>query len=453
MRWIQLLVLIFTFFIFTGFAHATVKTSSYVEYVEIGDYYYGGNLNWEITGQEAVLLRNALKNNYDWNHNLKMSNGEMHKYLLNLKKILINQTVGTVMIRDLRPLHDWGNEKMDIFGIWALNSTEKIIIKMRFSGVPVMHGSLNSLNLSVAPIAAALNTTLSNSTLLTFIKGDIEREHAEVCASFTSYTTFSNGILLRLVVGNYYHYSGHIPKNEDIERVDFSAIDNPLVLFIILLVSARIGNILERRSYDRHINEGSTFTRRKRINSLNAALKLLLVIFYIFGAIYFLKVSGIIFISMCVVYALIIGAVSEKVYSMPLPSVKKGILMVEDVYLLSKAGILISHETRRLKPGVDEDVISSMLVAIQDFVRESFKDESKVELKTVEFGDKKIFIERGKYLILAAVMRGEVDRYVQYRVSEVLKEIEKRYADILPTWKGNVEKFRGVREILRKIWE
>ena len=453
MRWKIIPILALLFLIFTPLAHATIKTSSYVEYVEIGDQYYGGNINWEISGQEAVILRKALKEHYDWNHDLEISDKEMRGYLMNLKHILINQSVGTVIIKDLRPLHDWGNEKMDISGIWRLNSTEKIIIKMRFDGVPVMVGSLNSLNLSAAPLAAGLNTTLENSTLLNSIKGDIIRDHTEICASFTSYTTFSNGILLRLVLGNYYHYSGPVPADERIERVNFSAIDSPLVLFIILLVSGRISTILERRSYDRHIKEGSTFTRRKKVNIMNLILKLLLVVFYIFGAIYFIRISGLMFISLCAVYVVVVGAVSEKLYSMPLPSVKRGILMVEDVYLLSKSGILISHETRRLKPEVDEDVISSMLVAIQDFVRESFKDENNVELKTVEFGDKKIFVERGKYLILAAVMRGEVDRYVQYRVSEVLKEIEKKYADILPTWKGNVEKFRGVREILRKIWE
>ena len=452
MRKVPLLVL-FIFVLLLGSAFGSIKTSSYVEYVEIGDQYYGGNLNWEISGQEAVLLRNALKTHYDWNHDGEMNTKEMKSYLLNIKKVLINQTVGTVMIKDLRPLHDWGNEKMDISGIWNLSSSDKIIMKMRFSGEPVMEGSLNSLNLSAAPIVAALNTTFGNSTLLNSIKGDIKREHTEVCASFTSYTTFSDGILLRLILGNYYYYSGPVPKNEKIERVEFSAVDNPLVLFIILLVMGRIGSMLERKSYDKHIEEGSTFKRRKKIGLLNAGLKILLVFFYIFGAIYFIHISGIVFISMTVVYVLIIGAVSEKLYSMPLPSVKRGILMVEDVYLLSKSGILISHETRRLKPEVDEDVISSMLVAIQDFVRESFKDEGNVELKTIEFGDKKIFIEKGQYLILAVVMRGQVDRYVQYRVSEVLKEIEKKYADILPTWKGNVEKFRGVREFLRKIWE
>ncbi len=447
------ITLLLSFVLLSGVVQATIKTSSYVEYVEIGDYYYGGHLNWEINGNEARIMRDALSTHYDWNHDGKMSNVEMRAYLEHLKKILINQTVGTVVIKDLYPQHDWGNEKEDILGIWNLNSTGKIVIKMRFGGTAVMEGSLNSLNLSAAPIAAALNTTLNNSTILNSIKGDVQRTHTEICASFTSYTTFSDGILLRLIIGNYYYYSGSVPKNEKIERVDFSAVDNPLVLFIILLVSGSVANILERRNYDRHINEGSTFSRRKRVSLINSLLKLILVIFYIFGAIYALHISGMVFISICVVYVIVVGAVSEKLYSMPLPSVKRGILMVEDVYLLSKSGILISHETRRLKPEVDEDVLSSMLVAIQDFVRESFKDEGNVELKTVEFGDKKIFIERGKYLILAAVMRGEVDKYVKFRVSEVLKEIEKKYQDILPTWKGDVEKFRGVREILRKIWE
>src|SRR5207247_1085986 len=46
--------------------------------------------------------------------------------------------------------------------------------------------------------------------------------------------------------------------------------------------------------------------------------------------------------------------------------------LIDDLFLLHKDGLLIKHYTRRLKPDVHSDVISGMLIAVQNFVNESF---------------------------------------------------------------------------------
>ncbi len=439
-----------------GGAFGSVKTTTYVEYVEIWENYYGGRIIWQFSGEHAKELRDALRKNYDFNHDGTLQMAEVVQYIKSIKNVLLNQHIGTVIVKDAVPLHDWyeGGKSLDegdVEGlIGNLTSLEEITIKMRFSGDPDDHGSMNSINISKAPLAAALNVSLANCS----IPADtIEREHTEIGLTLSSYERVPGAILLRLVVGAYYHYSGHVPKNEDITKVDFSLWDSPLVLFIILMISARVAATIERRNYDININKGSTFGRRKKVSMLNLVLKIILGILYVLAVFFVVEITGFIFLIICVGYVITIAVVSHKVYSSKIPSIRRGILMVEDVFLLSKSGKMISHETRRLKPEVDEDIISGMLVAIQEFVRESFKDEGEVELKKIEFGDKKIYIERGKYLILAAVMRGEIDRYVEHRIKETLEHIEKAYADLLPNWNGEVEKFRGVREMLRKIWE
>ncbi len=455
----RFLIPLLVFLLLAGSAFGSVKTTTYVEYVEIWENYYGGRIYWNFSGEQAKSVRDALKSHYDFNHDGNLEMNEAVDYVKNIAKLLVGQKIGTVMVKnagDVKPLHDWysGGESMDegdIKGLLgSLNSSSSFVIKLRFSANPVSDGNLNSLNLSKVPIVAALNTTLENYTIP---KEFVQREHTEIGLTFSSYEKTEGALVLRLVFGSFYYYSGSVPNDENIKTVDFSFWDSPLILFIILLVSARVANVMERRNYDRNVDKGSTFSRRKKVGTLNLVLKILLVILYLFAAFFVFYLSGLMFLIICVAYVATIAVVSHKLYSSKIPTVKKGIVMVEDVFLLSKSGIMISHETRRLKPEVDEDVLSGMLVAIQEFVRESFKDEGEIELKKIEFGDKKIFLHRGKYLILAAVMRGELDSFVEHRLKTTLEEIEKKYADILPNWKGDVEKFRGVRDMLRKIWE
>ena len=126
---------------------------------------------------------------------------------------------------------------------------------------------------------------------------------------------------------------------------------------------------------------------------------------------------------------------------------------VDDVYLIADSGVLIHHATRRLKPDMDEDILSSMLVAVQEFIKDAFKGEENVSLKSMDFGDKKIQIHKGKKLFLAIVSSREIPKKIEKKAQEILNEIEEKYKDVLDNWDGKVSQFRGVGEILKKIWK
>ena len=56
------------------------------------------------------------------------------------------------------------------------------------------------------------------------------------------------------------------------------------------------------------------------------------------------------------------------------PTAKESEAIVEDVFLLNhKDGLLIKHETRRLRPDVDTDILSGMLTAVQAFVKDALR--------------------------------------------------------------------------------
>ncbi len=134
-------------------------------------------------------------------------------------------------------------------------------------------------------------------------------------------------------------------------------------------------------------------------------------------------------------------------------ALKKEKLTVDDVYLIDESGTLIYHATRRLKPDMDEDILSSMLVAIQEFVKDAFKGEEGASLKSMEFGNKKISIHKGKHLILATISSTKLSKKIEEKAAKILEEIEEKYRDVLANWDGDVSAFKGVGDILKKLWD
>src|SRR3989449_3087734 len=82
--------------------------------------------------------------------------------------------------------------------------------------------------------------------------------------------------------------------------------------------------------------------------------------------------------------------------------------IVEDVFLFNhKDGLLIKHETRRLRRDVDTDILSGMLTAVQAFVKDALRGDDYADLNEMTVGHMHILIGRGKWLVLAAPNRSD----------------------------------------------
>lgn len=126
---------------------------------------------------------------------------------------------------------------------------------------------------------------------------------------------------------------------------------------------------------------------------------------------------------------------------------------VEEVFLIHESGILLAHKTQIDDSGMDDDLFSSMLTAIQDFIRDSFEGEENYGIKRLEFGDKKILVEKGKYTFIALVYQGRVVRSVEQKMQSVLKKIETDYEDDLKNWYGHVDSVADVDEYLKEFFK
>ena len=122
---------------------------------------------------------------------------------------------------------------------------------------------------------------------------------------------------------------------------------------------------------------------------------------------------------------------------------------IEDVFLIYRDGILVSHLSRGRGLDKDEDQLSGMLTAVQDFVKDAFTYGEHRELHQLEFGDYHVLIERGELVYLAVVYQGRDSGLIRKKVRTVLDRVESSYGEVFRAWDGDMGRVEGTRDLLR----
>jgi DNA-binding response OmpR family regulator len=126
--------------------------------------------------------------------------------------------------------------------------------------------------------------------------------------------------------------------------------------------------------------------------------------------------------------------------------------VVDEIFLIYRNGELIKHFTRRLKPDIDPEILSSMFVAVQNFVKDSFRREAG-ELNELQFGKFRILICRGKWIILAVVIKGEDIAVLKKQLSRTVRDMEKEKPERLENWKGVLDNLAYLEKHVKKFIE
>jgi hypothetical protein len=123
-----------------------------------------------------------------------------------------------------------------------------------------------------------------------------------------------------------------------------------------------------------------------------------------------------------------------------------------EIYLIYKDGLLIAHAMHGEESGYDSDIIGSMFTAIQDFISESIADSHKEmkgsPLKRLDFGNFQIVINRGEYIYIAAIFTGYPLKKMMLKIENLRKDIENKYADVLPNWNGEMGQLKGTKKMI-----
>ena len=114
---------------------------------------------------------------------------------------------------------------------------------------------------------------------------------------------------------------------------------------------------------------------------------------------------------------------------------------VEHVFLIHrKTGLLIEHVAAPEVTAQDPQLVSGMLSAIQDFVRDSFEGTNKTGgsgIDTLRLGDLLLWCEEGPFAFLAAVIRGNPPESLHAALRETLTNIHDQYRSSLEEFEGD----------------
>jgi hypothetical protein len=132
---------------------------------------------------------------------------------------------------------------------------------------------------------------------------------------------------------------------------------------------------------------------------------------------------------------------------------------VEEVFLVDNAGVLLVHLSQWESKAIDAKLVSGMLTAVQEFVKDSFRGANGEQniamdngaLGKLEYGDFKIVIERGAYSFLAAVISGNDNKRLRRKMKNAVDEFESRYSSVLADWDGDMARFDGAEKIVGSL--
>ena len=123
---------------------------------------------------------------------------------------------------------------------------------------------------------------------------------------------------------------------------------------------------------------------------------------------------------------------------------------VEQVFLIHReTGLLLSHIAASDAVIQDTDLVSGMLTAVQDFVRDSFTATKREELDTMQVGEYTVWVQHGPHALLAAVISGAAPPDLRNYLQQTLEKIHSDFAQALQSFSGDASVISGATPLLR----
>lgn len=117
---------------------------------------------------------------------------------------------------------------------------------------------------------------------------------------------------------------------------------------------------------------------------------------------------------------------------------------VEQVFLIhQETGLLLHHVAATAVVSQDADMVSGMLTAIQDFVRDSFGADGGEGLDALQVGELTVWIEQGPRALLAAVIRGNAPQEYRAVLQDAIETIHLEQGEELQEFQGDAAVFEA----------
>jgi OOP family OmpA-OmpF porin len=125
------------------------------------------------------------------------------------------------------------------------------------------------------------------------------------------------------------------------------------------------------------------------------------------------------------------------------------VFRVEQVFLVHRAsGVLLQHVAADPAAAHDGDLVSGMLTAIQDFVRDSFALGAEEAVDTMRVGGLAVWVEQGADAYVAAVIRGTPPVGLRAVLRDALESIHLEMGEVFEGFAGDSAPFEEARRHL-----
>jgi predicted regulator of Ras-like GTPase activity (Roadblock/LC7/MglB family) len=123
---------------------------------------------------------------------------------------------------------------------------------------------------------------------------------------------------------------------------------------------------------------------------------------------------------------------------------------VEEVFLVTNGGLLITHASRTLIHPGDRDVLAAMMTVVQQFVRDAFQGKAGV-MHEVEMANLRVRLVRGEMCTIAIVSTGPLrEGYVTGSLG-ALHEFEEKNRAALSPWNGQTSSLNGTDNLVEEL--
>ncbi len=130
------------------------------------------------------------------------------------------------------------------------------------------------------------------------------------------------------------------------------------------------------------------------------------------------------------------------------------IYRVEQVLLIHKhTGLMLQHIVAPKVAAQDPSLVSAMLSAIQDFVRDSFNVPKHEGLHSLQFGELTIWIEEAPTCVLAGIIRGNAPEELRFVFQNAIEKIHLNLGKEISDFSGDTKPFAATKPYLKACLE
>lgn len=127
---------------------------------------------------------------------------------------------------------------------------------------------------------------------------------------------------------------------------------------------------------------------------------------------------------------------------------------VEQIFLVHReTGLLMAHVAADSQVEDNANIVSAMLTALQDFVRDSFSPGAGSSIETVHMEGLSLLVEQAPLAMLVGVVRGEPPEDLRSLFQNRLERITGENSSEIAAFKGDTEPFEKLKPILRECLE